>query len=108
MPRNPRAATTLIAEIQSLVGDIVVEADDLDGLGVYRTFTITSKTRKGLADVVNAVADERIVSSRSVPNGVQVTFTHRFTADRGTQFGVRDAESLITRRKPAKKTAATG
>jgi hypothetical protein len=107
MPRDPRAATTLIRELRTIVPDLNAEADDLDGLGVYRTFRLTSKDFKGLEDVITAVADLRIVSSRSITGGVEVTFSHfPRVADSTDSFGASGAETLITRkRKPAKKTA---
>lgn len=107
MPRNPRAATTLITELRSVVPDLDVEADDRDGLGVYRTFRLKSEDFKGLADVIAAVADRRIVQSKVITGGVEVTFTHLALADGTDPFNVADAQDLVSRkRQPAKKAAA--
>jgi hypothetical protein len=105
MSRNPRSANTLIRELQVVVPDLEVKADDLDGLKVYRTFRLTSTAHKGLEDVVTAVADSRIVNSRAVKDGVEVTFTHLVRADRAAPFGVADAADLLTKKR-AKKAVA--
>lgn len=106
MPRNPRSAEKLIAELDALVPDLKVEQDDLDGLGVYRTYRLTSETHKGLPDVINAVADRRIVNSKAISNGVEVTFTHFVSADKVDPFRVDHAADLLSKKKPAKKAAA--
>lgn len=108
MARDPRSATVLIRELRTVVPQLVVERDDLDGLKVYRTFRLTAKGVKGLADVVSAVADARIVQHSSITDGVEVTFTHYTTADQGTEFGVMQAVSLLStpRKRKARKTAA--
>lgn len=109
--RDPYAAATLIRELRAVVPKLIVERDDLDGLDVYRTFRFTSTEKAGLDDVITAVADDRIVQTRSIKDGVEVTFTHFVHADQAKEFGVSQvADELLTkpRRRAAKKTAASG
>lgn len=107
MTRDTRSARNLISELEAVVGHVEVDRDDLDGLGVYRTYRITSTDYKGLGDVVTAVADQRIVQSRAITNGVEVTFVHDSRADASGRFGVVDARDLLTKkRKTTKKSAA--
>lgn len=109
MARDPHAARTLIAEVRAVVPRLVVERSDLDGLGVHRTFRLTSTDVKGLDDLASVVADQRVVSTRSVANGVEVTFSHRVVADDNSTFNVRlvadDLLRKVQKRKPRKKKA---
>jgi len=102
MARSPHSAKALIRELRAVVPDLVTERDDLDGLAVYRTFRFTSKKKKGLDDVITAVADNRIVQHRSITDGVEVTFTHLTGADSNSGFGVAQATDLITSRRARK------
>lgn len=106
MTRDTRSAQTLIRELQEVVPDLEVERDDLDGLRVYRTVRLTSKERKGLEDVLSAVADDRIVNSRSITNGVEVTFTHRVNADLDHEFGIGDAADLLKVRRARRSSGS--
>jgi hypothetical protein len=105
MTRYARSAKTLIDELSVVVPDLEVERDDLDGLGVWRTLRFTSTTHKGLDDVVSAVADERIVSHRSITKGVEVTFHDASRlADLNHKFGVSDAGDLISKKRTRKSS----
>lgn len=108
MPRTARAAARLLQELAPVVDDAQVQVDDLDGLGVYRTYRVTSATRVGLDDVIAAVADERIASTRSISNGVEVTFVTDRRADDHKPFNVKDAADLLRKKqkRTTKKTAA--
>jgi hypothetical protein len=108
MPRDPRAARTLISELEALVSDLKVERDDPDGLGVHRTFRLTSATYKGLDDTVHVVADDRITDVTSIGKGVEVTFNHLGRiADNADPFNAADAaETLLTKKRVPKKKPA--
>lgn len=106
MTRSTRAARRLISELKPFVTDLEVEEDNLDGLNVYRTLRLKSQSLKGLPDVIDAVEDNRIVSTRSIVGGVEVTFTHTVQADRGSTWNTRDAAHLLSKRAPKKKAAA--
>jgi hypothetical protein len=99
MPRSPRSALTLIRELDAVVPNLKVERQDEDGLGVFRTFRITTGTHKG-------VADERIVNTRSIANGVEVTFSSSpRVADDDKPFQVADAAETLISAKPKKRAA---
>jgi hypothetical protein len=103
MPRSPRSALTLIRELDAVVPNLKVERQDEDGLGVFRTFRITTGTHKGVDDVV---ADERIVNTRSIANGVEVTFSSSpRVADDDKPFQVADAAETLISAKPKKRAA---
>jgi hypothetical protein len=106
MPRSPRSALTLIRELDAVVPNLKVERQDEDGLGVFRTFRITTGTHKGVDDVVSVVADERIVNTRSIANGVEVTFSSSpRVADDDKPFQVADAAETLISAKPKKRAA---
>lgn len=102
MTRDARSATTLIRELTDLVPDLEIERDDLDGFHVYRTLRLTSTEKKGLDDVLAAVADNRIVQHKAVTNGVEVTFTHLTGADSLDPFGVAQAADLLKAKRTRK------
>jgi hypothetical protein len=107
MTRYPRSANTLTEELRAAVPDLEFEADDLDGLNVYRTFRYTSETLKGLDDVVSVVADDRIVLTKSIANGVEVTFNSRTVADQREGFGVAQVADDLLKKRPKRKARTT-
>lgn len=109
MPRDPRAATTLITELYGFVPDLAVDSGDTDGLGIDRTFRLTSETIKGLPDVVSAVADKRIVQSRPIAKGVEVRFSPSARlGDVVDPYHVADAATLLSKRRKKKAPPSAG
>lgn len=97
-PQLPHAAKALIREIQEIDDDATFEADNLDGLGVYRALHIYTGDNLGIAEALSRVGgfDRRIAHVDCDDTIVTVTFPPDQIVWTRARFGVKDIYEALS------------
>jgi hypothetical protein len=97
MPRLPYAAKQFLAEAEKIKPSTKYEADDEDGLRVYRTLRFDKRTTKWLGEALLFIDDERILDWHVTDAGyLHVTFAPGPEADTRDPFLLDDAVTVAS------------
>ena len=100
--RMPYAMRTITEEIGRVVEDAVLETQDPDGFGVWRTLVLDTETTKVFRDVLDMVDDQRIADRRVAPNGrYYLYFVPDRRADDAKPFSLDRAMKILAEPEPA-------